>query len=729
MRSPPIEVVTLGNHDGGDGSHGRSATRDAVPESSGSALDTVAAALGRTMHALGSHVGAFYLLPPGAEVLELAAMVGLPAELIAPWEHVGLATPLPVPDAIRRDRLVWVCGEEEMVQRYPRLAVALPYDYCMAALPVADQDTVHGAFFLCWPPTHPDRLDADERAGLAELAAEAGRLLRGAGLAAHPPCSGGECVMVVPDGGRPGSPEAQQAMLARLPDGVVGMDLRGRVVYVTEGACELLRAPAARLMGERPWSILPWLRDPVYEDRYRAALVTRQPTSFVAMRPPDRWLSFQLHPDATGLTASITPARVAPADLPAAVPTAHAVPMRAGALYHILHLASALTEAVGVQDVVRLVAEQIAPAFGGQAVALLVTEGGRLRNIAHRGYPPGVVERFASTPLTAPTPGVQALTSGVPAFFASREELERVYPLRVELQDSMSAWAYLPMVASGRLVGTCVLAFAQPHEFAVEERWVLTSVGGLIAQALDRARVYDAKSELAHGLQESLLPHALPLLPGLEATARYLPGTEGMDIGGDFYDVIRLERHTAGAVIGDVQGHNVTAAALMGQIRTAVHAYARAGTDPGAVLTRTNRLMADLDTSLLASCTYLRLDLARRRAALAIAGHPRPLLRDREGRVLALESRGGMLLGIDPRASYPVTRLPLPVGTTVALYTDGLVEDPGTDLDEGVGRLCAQLARHGGEPLEILADILTAHAEQAEHRTDDTALLLLRSMP
>lgn len=154
---------------------------------------------------------------------------------------------------------------------------------------------------------------------------------------------------------------------------------------------------------------------------------------------------------------------------------------------------------------------------------------------------------------------------------------------------------------------------------------MLTSLTGLIAQALDRARLYDAKLALAHTLQTGLLPHTLPRLPGFDVAARYRPAGHGMDIGGDFYDLIVCTPTTAVAVIGDVQGHNTTAAALMGQVRTAVHAYAAtAGASPGKVLACTNRLLVDLDPGLFASCLIAHLDHTHHRALLATAGHPLP---------------------------------------------------------------------------------------------------------
>lgn len=393
----------------------------------------------------------------------------------------------------------------------------------------------------------------------------------------------------------------------------------------------------------------------------------------------------------------------------------------------MLSLAGALTEAVGVQDVVQLVADEIAPAAGSQALVVLGARAGRLHVLGHRGYPDArVVERFDGLPLAEPTPGTHALNTGVPAFFDSRQQLEHLYPGRNATPDGFAAWAYLPLIASGRPVGTCVLAYAEPHPFPADERAVLTSLGGLIAQALERAVLYDAKHQLAHGLQAALLPHTLPRLPGIDAAARYLPATQGMDIGGDFYDLVPVNGQAA-AVIGDVQGHNVTAAGLMGQLRTAVRAYTTVGQPPEEVMRSTNRLLIDLGADLFASCLYLGLDPGRGRAVMARAGHPPPLLRWPDGRVRILDLAGGPLLGIDASAVYPTTEVELAPGSVLVLYTDGLIESPGVDIEDALGDLGQRLAEAGDRPLDDLADELVRRSAAARERIDDVALLLLRT--
>ncbi|MBO4257407.1 PP2C family protein-serine/threonine phosphatase [Streptomyces griseorubiginosus] len=685
-------------------------------------------ALASMMDEVHAHSGAVYLLAAGEPVLEMAVMAGLPRAFAAPWERVGLSAPIPVADALRERRLVWVGGEEEMAVRYPRIAMVLPYPFALAAVPVATESTAYGAVFVTWPGSHPPELSDRERDHLTAACDRLALRLERALQESRPPLPEPDLLatpVVAGAAGTLGTVEAAR-MVARLPYGLCSLDLHGRVGFANAAAAELIGVPVSRLLGNQLWAAVPWLNDPVYEDRYRAALLSQHTTSFVALRPPGDWLSFRMYPSTTGLSVRVTRAR-AVTEMNRAGPQPGDAPSRLVTISQMLTLAGALTEAVGVQDVVQLVADEIAPAVGSQALVVLGSEAGRLHVLGHRGYPDArIVEQFDGMPLARPTPGTHALTTGVPAFFASREELERLYPDVQAPEDGFEAWAYLPLIASGRPVGTCLLAYAEPHPFPADERAVLTSLGGLIAQALERALLYDAKHRLAHGLQQALLPHSLPSLPGVEAASRYLPATQGMEIGGDFYDLVPTQG-VAAAVIGDVQGHNVTAAGLMGQIRTAVRAYTTVGQAPEEVMRSTNRLLIDLGADLFASCLYLRLDPARGRAVMARAGHPPPLLRRPDGRVRVLDLAGGPLLGIDGAAAYPTTEVGLAPGSVLALYTDGLIESPGVDIEDALADLGERLGQAGELPLEELADHLVRHDDGTRERLDDVALLLLRA--
>ena len=544
-----------------------------------------------------------------------------------------------------------------------------------------------------------------------------------------------------------GTATAAAGAVERLRQGVFSLDPDGRITYANLAA-ELLLGAHREEMLERPlWDALGWLADPAYEDRHRAAMVSRQPTAFLACCPPDRWLAFAFYPDAHGVTGTVVPATgpalngaaadntassaaapptgaattAAPTTPAAAFGSTPARPAGVGAIYRLLQLASALTQAVTVREVCTAVAEQILPAFGGQELAIYVVAGNRL-NLAHQvGYPEAFLDRFEGTPMRARLPGVDTLSTGAPIFFASVDELACAYP-DIPL-DEMCAWAFLPLIASGHPVGSCILGFDEPHPFTPEERGVLTALGGLIAQALERARLYDTEFALARGLQQALLPHRLPRVPGVAIAARYLPGTQGMEIGGDWYDAIVTPQGLC-LVIGDVEGHSVAAAATMGQLRSAVRAFATSGCAPDEVLVRTNRLLADLDSELLASCCLIQLDRTAGQARIARAGHLPPLLRYADGRTDVLEVPGGALLGVDPRAEYPVSELLPPPGSVLALYTDGLVEEPGTSIDVGIDRLRVSLAHADASSLEQLADRLLTDARRSTHRADDVALLL-----
>ncbi|MFJ8728596.1 SpoIIE family protein phosphatase [Streptomyces bauhiniae] len=704
---------------------GVSDTPDPAREPPGAVRPLLSVALAAMMEDVGAHAGAVYLLRPDVPVLEMAVMAGLPRAFAAPWERVGVSAPIPVAQAVRQRRPVWVGGGEEMARRFPRIAVVLPYPFALAALPLATDDAVLGSVFVTWPAGHGPELTERERTLLAAGCERLTRVLARAS-AEHVPLGPEHDLVATPDAAVEDTlgPVEAARMVARLPYGLVSLDLHGRIGHVNAAAAELLGRPAAELLGTLPWVSVPWLNDPLYEDHYRAALISRRPTSFVALRPPGHWLSFRLYPGSTGVSVRITRVRVLTerTNMPDG-----ARPHRLVTISRLLSLTGALTEAVAVDDLVQLIADEVCPAVGSHALMLLAAEEGRMRVLGHRGYPDErVAGWFDGMPLSERTPGTQALSSGVPAFFESLEQLERLYPVRRESRDGFAAWAFLPLVASGRRVGTCVLAYPEPHLFPAEERAVLTSLGGLIAQALERTLLYDAKHRLAHGLQEALLPHSLSPPPGIEAAARYLPATRGMEIGGDFYDLVPT-RPQASAVIGDVQGHNVKAAALMGQIRTGVRAYSAVGQAPGEVMGSINRLLIDLGTELFASCLYLRLDPAHGRAVMARAGHPPPLLRRPDGRVRVLDLAGGPLLGIDAEAAYPTTEVTLAPGSVLALYTDGLVESPGVDIEDALTDLGALLSEAGDRPLEELADALVRHGTAGRDQVDDVAVLLLRA--
>ncbi|MEV3988607.1 SpoIIE family protein phosphatase [Streptomyces sp. NPDC049837] len=528
----------------------------------------------------------------------------------------------------------------------------------------------------------------------------------------------------------PGTGPVVAAAADRLPGGVCSLDRLGRITFVSRTAETLLGRGRPELVGRPLWEALPWLGKPAYEDSFRSALLSDEPVHFLAHRDGETWLSVSLHPGHEGLTMTL-----ATAEQPAYTPGSVVAPGaglgspadRASMLYRPVALAIALTEAVTARQVSAVVTEELLPAFGGRQLAIYLLDERQLRLAWETGFPQGFLDRFDGVGLDARLPGVETLTTGRPIFFESMQRLAAAYP-GIPLDANVGARAFLPLIASGRPVGSCILGFDQPRGFSPEERTVLTALAGLIAQALERARRYDSEAALARGLQDALLPHRLPSLRDVDTAGRYLPGTQGMEVGGDWYDVVETGQGIA-LVIGDVQGHGVSAAATMGQLRSAVRAFALSGHDPEEVMSGTNRLLIDLDAGQFATCCYVVLDAATGAMRAVRAGHLQPLLRHPDGTTEVLDLPGGVVLGVDPEASYPVTEARLAPGGVLALYTDGLVEQPGIDIDLGIERLRRALAGVGASPLGDTAERLIREATSAGDRPDDIALLLAARRP
>ncbi|WP_330333886.1 serine/threonine-protein phosphatase [Streptomyces sp. NBC_00536] len=253
---------------------------------------------------------------------------------------------------------------------------------------------------------------------------------------------------------------------------------------------------------------------------------------------------------------------------------------------------------------------------------------------------------------------------------------------------------------------------------------LLNRLGRLTAQARERAEFQQARVELAEALQRSMLPAALPTVPGLRTAARYAPARHGLDIGGDWYDGFTLPGGALGFSLGDVQGHDVEAAAFMGQVRIGLRAVAASAADPGEVLSRANDLLLSVDTDLFATCTFLRFDPRSWALESARAGHVPAVWATVDGEYGISLDAGGVPLGMLAGAVYPVTRRRLTKAGAFVLLTDGVVEGPTFPIDEGLARV-ARVVREGAgaDPGELAAAVMEV-ADSTGH-ADDAAVLVL----
>ncbi|MCX4235083.1 PP2C family protein-serine/threonine phosphatase [Streptomyces ortus] len=245
--------------------------------------------------------------------------------------------------------------------------------------------------------------------------------------------------------------------------------------------------------------------------------------------------------------------------------------------------------------------------------------------------------------------------------------------------------------------------------------------------AIDNARRFEHNRDIAETLQRALLTD-LPATPGLQLAARYLPATHGLNIGGDWYDAFRQPDGSLITVIGDVTGHGLHAAVMMSQLRTALRAYAVDGGTPGQLLTRLHIFLHHLQPDLYATAVIARFHPDEPTLTWAAAGHPPPVLRTPDGQVHTLDAKPGAMLGIPLQQVIRDHTVTLTPGSTLALYTDGLVERRAQGIDPGIGRLAAALGTFRSEDLD--AD-LDASADRLLHpllsdseRDDDVCLLL-----
>ena len=400
-------------------------------------------------------------------------------------------------------------------------------------------------------------------------------------------------------------------------------------------------------------------------------------------------------------------------------------------LKSLSELTSALSGTLTLDDVARVTLRNAVSSFGADQVEFGVDDGagwrvtrrvrGELLDEADERLPP-LWRRHAAD---SPAPLVVTADSGTARFSSDGQPLLRTAIDRHD--EKIRALATLPL-GTPSLRGGFAVGYRQPRLWLPAERALLAASAELVAQAAERARRFETQHGTAQLLQRSMLPEHLPDLPPLRIAARYDAGVDGNAAGGDFYDAFALPCGRLAVVLGDVAGHDVQAAALMGQVRAALRALALSDPEPAPVLTGLDRLVASLGAEarsdeLFVTVVYGLIEPDGERLTLSSAGHPPPLIRrgvpGQPATARYVEAPPGVPLGLDGRrATLTVDFLP---GDTLLLFSDGVVERRRQSLTRGFDDLADAVARAAtGDPRTLCALATGAVPGSTE---DDVAVL------
>jgi serine phosphatase RsbU (regulator of sigma subunit) len=282
----------------------------------------------------------------------------------------------------------------------------------------------------------------------------------------------------------------------------------------------------------------------------------------------------------------------------------------------------------------------------------------------------------------------------------------------------------VPLIVEGRVTGVMPLGSFTRRAFTPEEVRVTQLAADRMAVAIENARLYERDHQIAETLQRSLLPNTVPSVPGLEVAARYLPARAEAQVGGDWYDVVALGGGGLALSIGDVAGHGIEAAAMMGQLRNALRSAALEGEDVASAMTRVDHLLQSQRErpDSIATAVFARLNGDGATLELSSAGHPPPLVVRPDGTTQYLDKVRSVPLGVPAPGGRRASSCPIEPGSLLVLYTDGLVERRGQSLTEGLDRLAEAAATAGLDP-ELACDRVVAAMLRGEGPSDDVALL------
>ena len=398
---------------------------------------------------------------------------------------------------------------------------------------------------------------------------------------------------------------------------------------------------------------------------------------------------------------------------------------RTGVQYAV---AAALAEALEPAAVAEVTVAKVIAAVGADhgTMWVLDEEGTELHAVGWQGYTDEEMRDYRVADPREHRPVALALRTRRIVHHATQASMTDAYPLIAAglLARGLHSLVAFPLITRGRVLGGLLLTADRPHAFTADDLDLGAALGAQAAQALDRARLYEAERRTSVTLQRALLPASLPEVEGVELGLRYLPAA-GLEAGGDFYEAVPLADGSLVVAVGDVVGRGPTAAAAMGQLRSALRAFALTGDDPGALLTRLSAFADTITEAMAATAVVAKLDPATGCLVYACAGHPWPVHTVKEGRAELLQGGRGVPLGCLPEPQYREATVDLEPGATVLLYTDGLTERRGEDMDAALERLRAAVGVHAADPLATLLDHAVTDAG-AVAPADDVALVALR---
>ncbi|WP_052366742.1 SpoIIE family protein phosphatase [Paraoerskovia marina] len=395
----------------------------------------------------------------------------------------------------------------------------------------------------------------------------------------------------------------------------------------------------------------------------------------------------------------------------------------------LLMLSEAFSDAQSVADVEETLARVASAGLGARwtRLALADHDGRSLTRVSNRFVPPDEAGAGTVTPLDSDTPCAAVCRTRIRRFFASPAEVMAEFPDEA-VDLATGARVLIPLVTRRRLAGVITLVWDGPHAPDHHEEEITEALGRYTSQALERVRIVEDRREVAKTLQSAMLTD-LPAVRGLELASTYAPAKQFDQVGGDWYDAVVLDENTVVLMIGDVTGHDMHAAALMGQLRSMLRTFAWSQDEsPAILLGLLDRANAGLGLGATGTAIVARLERRPGQEGYELtwssAGHLPPLVRRGEDAAELLSGQSDMMLGIRPESRRVDHTAHLDPGDTLLLYTDGLVEQRTATTGMDFGSVLDALHAYGDGPTGGLPSSLVRQV--LSHQQDDVAVLAVR---